>query len=92
MKNIIILLLAVIMFTACERKSGKLDSINKKIEYNELTKIKIIGLSSTTYVEGIKLYEHKAIKLDSSIVYVRLNHVFNYGEVLVVKQYQIVTN
>lgn len=91
MKKLIIILFAVILLTACNERYSKSGQLAQKqqIESNQTVKVKVIGLTSKFLDEGIIMYEHKAIKADSTIVFIKTNHVFDYGEILVVKKSQL---
>jgi len=88
MKKLILILLAVILLTACESGNIKPEDTTYKVE--------IVGLSEaiTDTVTGLKMYKHKVKYISPMYVvgtsgYVLLKSTFDYGDVILIKKSQI---
>jgi len=88
MKKLILILLVVILLTACESGKIKPEDTTYKVE--------VIGLTEaiTDTVTGLKMYKHKVKYITPMYVagtssYVLLNSTFEYGDVILIKKSQI---
>ena len=92
MKKLLIILFAITLLIACERKSGRILP-PEDTKY----KVEIIGLSEAVIdsTTGLKLYKHKVRKYDEhspvkgESSYVLLNNVFDYGDIIIVRKSQL---
>lgn len=91
MKAFITLLLAVLLFTACERHSRS----GQRVPTSNLTiKVKVMD----TYPErvmndvGLIQYKSKVIKVDSTVCFILTNNQFNNGDIVLIKTSEIMKN
>lgn len=91
MKTFITLLLAVILFTACERHSR---SGQKVPPINLTIKVRVMDTYPERIMDdtGLWRYKSKVIKDDKTVCFILTNNQFDNGDIIVIKVSEILTN
>ena len=90
MKKLLILILAVILFSACERKSGKLLQEKKEIQLTE--KVVILDMETPIFrIDNVDYNRYRVKRIDLGVVaFINETGLFQQGDTILVYKTQYV--